>query len=207
MRGKIGPLLGLALASLLCLLLVGSNCACWRTEGNRGDEPVESDGAERGDGETAEVGTVEVTLYFRYDTPEGSWLAPEKRMMEGAEPCRAAMEALIAGPGQGSSLKPVLPNTVRVLETAVEGGICTLNVSGEIITDAAQVGVSASGEMLALAAIANTLTGLAGVEKVRLLVEGLQSGMVEGRFVEDFWGHVGLPEYLERNERLIYGGA
>ena len=36
-----------------------------------------------------------------------------------------------------------------------------------------------------------------GVPAVR--IEGKQSGMVDGLFIEDFWGHVGLPEYLERD--------
>ncbi len=194
----------MALASLFCLLLAAAAGGCRRSDGNADERHVEGNGGAPDDGGNGDKGAVAVILYFRYDTPEKPWLAPEKRIVDAAEPCLAAMEALIAGPGQGSSLKPVLPETVRVLEVALENGVCTLDVSKEILTDSSKVGAGASSEMLALAAIADTLTGLEGVERVKLLVEGTQSGMVEGRLVEDFWGHVGLPEYLERNEAVIY---
>ncbi len=203
------PFLALVSAFLSCLLLAGFSCGCERAAVN-GEETAKDDGGEpTGGGDVGDGGggTVEMTLYFRLDTPDGSWLAPEKRAVDGVEPCRAAMEALIAGPGPGSSLKPVLPGTVKVLDASLSGGVCTVNLSKEILTDSSEVGAGASSEMLALAAIADTLTELEGVEKVKLLVEGAQSGMVEGRFVEDFWGHVGLPEYLERNEEVIYKGG
>ncbi|MGE5543160.1 MAG: hypothetical protein ACM3WT_08985, partial [Bacillota bacterium] len=32
--------------------------------------------------------------------------------------------------------------------------------------------------------------------KVKVLIEGKSKGQVDGRLVEDFWGHMGLPEYL-----------
>jgi spore germination protein GerM len=116
------------------------------------------------------------------------------------------MEQLIKGPAEGTQLYPVLPTTVKVLDIDVADGICTVNVSKEILTDANQLGVSGSSEKLALAAIADTLTEFADVDRVALFIEGLQSGMIEGRFVEDFWGHMGLPTFLERNEEVIYQG-
>ncbi len=170
-------------------------------------EPVEPRQEEDAEGEKQEPGkeTVTLTLYFRYDTGGEAWLFPQQRTVAGvSDPYRAAMEELIRGPVAGSQLHAVLPNTVEVLEIVVAGGVCTVNVSKEILTDANQVGVSGTSENLALSAIANTLTGLAEVDKVKLLVEGLQNGMIEGRFVEDFWGHMGLPEYLERNEGIVH---
>jgi germination protein M len=190
--------------SLLALLMIVMAMAAWGCDRT---EPVETQNQEGpgGDEVTAEEKPATFTLYFRYDEGAQGWLAPEERTVSGvSDPYRSAMQELIAGPSSGSQLYAVLPNTVKVLDVEVENGICTVNVSKEILTDANQVGVSASGEELALSAIANTLTEFEGVNRVKLLVEGMQSGMLEGRFVEDFWGHLGLPEYLERNEELIY---
>ncbi len=195
-----------ALILLIFVFVTASTCGCGEPGEKKNTDNSAENGEAQGGGDNGPGGgtTSEVTLYFRYDTPEKSWLAPEKREIDAADPCRAAMAALISGPMPGSSLKPVLPDTVSVLGVALEGGVCTVDLSKEVLTDASKVGAGATSEMLALAAIADTLTGIQGVEKVRLLVEGQQSGMVEGRFVEDFWGHVGLPEFLERNEEVIF---
>ncbi len=190
--------------SFIVFLVLMAALAAW---GCDKAEPVEPQGQEdaAGGDETAVEGTVTVTLYFRYNADTQDWLAPEERTVSGTDdPHLIAMQELIAGPAPGSQLHAVLPNTVKVLDIGVENGVCTVDVSKEILSDANQVGVSASGEVLALSAIADTLTEFADVDRVKLLVEGMQSGMVEGRFVEDFWGHMGLPEYLERNEDLIY---
>jgi germination protein M len=193
-------------AALLALSLFIIALAVW---GCAGSEPAEPGGnGNASNDETVEDsggGTISLSLYFRLSSPEGEWLSLEKREVSGIDdPYRAAMEELIKGPGAGSQLLPVLPDSVKVLSTGVEDGVCTVNVSKEILTDANQVGAGASGEGLALAAIADTLTAFPEVSRVRLLVEGMQSGMLEGRFVEDFWGHMGLPEYLERDEDIIY---
>jgi len=188
--------------SLLLLLAAFTAWSCAKTEpaGSRQEE-----NAEQEEGKEDKEETVTLTLYFRYNAGAREQLAPQQRTVSGVtDPYRAAMEELIEGPTPDSQLYPVLPDTVKVLGIEVADGVCTVNVSKEILTDANQVGVSASGEELALSAIADTLTEFAEVSRVKLLIEGAQSGMVEGRFVEDFWGHMGLPEYLERNEDLIF---
>ncbi len=194
----------IAAICLLSLLLLLTAVLAW---GCRKAEPSESEEDKVVEEETAGEETVTLTLYFRKSTQDVPRLAPERRTVEGVtDAYRSAMEELIAGPSPDSGLDPVLPDTVRVLGIEERQGILTVDVSIEILTDAPKVGVSATTEGLALAAIANTLTEFDGVDKVRLLIEGTQSGEVRGRHVEDFWGHVGLPEYLERNEEAIYKG-
>lgn len=203
MRMERGEMRAMPVLLLALGVLLASLCAvgCDRTE-----PAGETREEER---EVAEVveprpQAATLTLYFRESDGEDEWLRAEERTLpEVADACRAALEELIAGPAPGSGLFAVLPPTVRVLDVKVAGGVCTANVSGEILSDAAAFGVSALGEELALAAIANTLTELDGVTRVKLLVEGTQSGMVGGRPIEDFWGHMGLPEYLERDPSLI----
>lgn len=205
MGGKTSSarILWISICSMLLLLAALSAWGCGKSE------PPRDGGTEEGTEEEVEddagEGTYDLTLYFRYSGDTREWLAPEERTALGVkDPYRAAMEELIKGPAPDSQLHPVLPNTVKVLGIEVADGIATVNVSKEILTDANQVGVSAAGEGLALSAVANTITEFDGVSMVKLLIEGMQSGMVEGRFVEDFWGHVGLPEYLERNEDVIF---
>jgi len=191
------------LLSLMLLLLLFAFSA-WGCSKAESAKPQEEEETETGGDETTQE-RVTVTLYFRRTVDTKDWLYPMQTTVIGAsDPYLTAMEQLIKGPAQGTELYPVLPDTVKVLDIDVANGVCTVNVSKEILTDANQVGVSASGEGLALAAIANTLTEFEDVDKVALLIEGLQSGMIEGRFIEDFWGHMGLPEFLERNEDVIY---
>jgi germination protein M len=189
--------------SIVVLLMIFAALTAWGCNKAEPAKPQEQEETAGGGEEATGEKQATITLYFRYNEDTQEWLAPEERTVSG-DPYLGAMQELIAGPAPGSQLHAVLPHTVKVLDIGVENGICTVNVSKEILTDANQVGVSASGEALALAAIANTLTEFNEVDKVKLLVEGVQSGMVEGRFVEDFWGHMGLPEYLERNEDLVF---
>jgi germination protein M len=137
----------------------------------------------------------------KWKTRRRADLSLEKRTVPYTQAvARAAMEELFKGPAAGSSLKAIFPSTVKVLDVSIADGVCTVDVSKEILTDkAAQGGAGAEVEALALDSIANTLTEFSSIQKVKLLIEGAQSGMVDGFFIEDFWGHVGLPEYLERD--------
>ena len=201
----------LAFIAVLSLLLLAASFLAWgctRTDSGEVEEQ-EQEAQEEEQVQEEEVlpeVTVALTLYFKMSTETEEYLAPEERTVTTSDVARSAMEELIKGPSPDSGLSPVLPNTVKVLDISVADGLCTVNVSKEIITDSSQLGFGARGEVLALAAIANTLTEIDGIDRVKLLIEGAQSGMAGERYIEDFWGHVGLPEYLERNEAVIYTG-
>jgi spore germination protein GerM len=190
--------------TLFLLASAGFLAGCGKTTPGTQEQGKEGQGKEgKGGGEEqdGQGGPVTLTLYFMEVTPTDFYLVPEKRTIPYTQAvARAAMEELFKGPAEGSGLKAIFPNTVKVLDISIKDGICTLNVSKEIITDKAQQGgAGAAVEGLALTSIANTLTEFPTIQKVKLLVEGQQSGMVDGLFIEDFWGHVGLPEYLERD--------
>lgn len=195
----------LALALLLTAFLA-AGCG----ESNKGSETGTQDardGQAKGDEDSGQEdegtpgGPIRLTLYFMGETPTDFHLSAEGRTIPyTVGTARAAMEELFKGPAEGSALMAIFPDTVKVLSINVEDGICTVDVSKEIITDkAAQGGAGAEVEALALDSIANTLTEFSTIQKVKLLIEGAQSGTVDGFFIEDFWGHVGLPEYLERD--------
>jgi len=203
-KGTVGT--RLYLIAFLCFLLAAAFLVwgCAKTDSGEVKEGEQKTQQEQQEIRPEE--TVTLILYFKMSTEIEEYLAPEERTVTTSDAARSAMEELIKGPGPDSGLAPVLPNTVRVLDIGVEDGLCTVNVSGEIITDSSQLGYGARGEVLALAAIADTLTEIEGIDRVKLLVEGTQSGMVGDRYIEDFWGHVGLPEILERDESVIYEG-
>jgi spore germination protein GerM len=207
-RDSFFKILCIVLLSSLLLLTAFLAWGCTSTDsGEAEQQEQETQEEQQGQTEVQPEETVTLTLYFKMSTEIEEYLAPEERTVTTSDAARSAMEELIKGPGPDSGLAPVLPSTVQVLDISVEDGLCTVNVSKEIITDSSQLGFGARGEVLALAAIANTLTGIDGINRVKLLVEGAQSGMAGDRYIEDFWGHVGLPEFLERNESVIYNSS
>jgi len=200
-----------ALAAALAVLLTaalawgcGSSVKKAGTENGGAADGTEADGGHKADG-GGEQGPVTLTLYFLAQTPTDFYLQAEKRTVPYTQAvARAALEELFKGPSPESGLAAVFPKTVKVLDVSIADGVCTANVSKEIITDkAASGGAGAAVEGLALASIANTLTEFPAIKKVKLLVEGKQSGTVDGMHIEDFWGHVGLPEYLERDMSVV----
>ncbi len=49
----------------------------------------------------------------------------------------------------------------------------------------------------------NTLTNFEEIKKVKITVEGKDSGQIDGLYIEDFWGHVGIYETFSRDEEAI----
>ena len=192
-----------ALAFILAAGLVLAGCG---SGGTKESSTQQSGSEQQGNAQQAGNGSSQVvlTVYFARFTDTGAWLVPVERAVPYTqEVARAAMQELIKGPEAGSGLKAVIPPTVKVKSISVAEGVCSLDLSKEILTDSASIGVSATTEGLLLAAIADTLTEFPTVTKVKLTIEGKSSGMVDGRAVEDFWGHVGLPDFLTRDESLI----
>jgi len=143
-------------------------------------------------------------LYFIADTGRTCFLEKVTRDIGkgSADPVNAINE-LIKGPERESGLLPVLPFQTRVNALTVENGVCTIDFSKELITCADEMKHGAVYEMLALGAIANTLTSLPGIESVQMRIEGMQSGTIESHNIEELWGNYRLPSSLYRNESII----
>lgn len=157
------------------------------------------------EGETSEAAEpkVTITLYFSRFAETEAYLVAEKREVAVQENLPlVALQELIKGPATGD-LNPTLPSTTKVLSLETENGLCTVNFSKEILFDANQVGVSATTEALALGSIANTLTEFPQIQEVKILIEGMSEGEIDGRLVQDFWGHIGIYENLKRDESII----
>lgn len=118
----------------------------------------------------------------------------------------AAVQALVAGPTaveKQRGLGAVLPASTRVLGVKVAGNTAVVDLSREVVTRASEIGPGSTTEVLALNALYFTLVQFREVEKVRLLVEGKNKGDVGGRRIEDFWGHIGLPDPLAGSTSLL----
>lgn len=78
------------------------------------------------------------------------------------------IEMLIGGP-QTEGLLPVIPEGTRLITLTVEESVCFVSFSDEFVT--AAEGDAASARMT-LVALANSLTGLEGIERVKLSIDG-----------------------------------
>jgi len=145
-----------------------------------------------------------VSLYFAFDTGTEAKLAEESREITTAGSIyQSSIEELIKGPESGE-LYPTIPSNVRVNSVKVSDGTATVDFSKEIITNFEEIPHSSTTELLAIYSIVNTLTAFGEIEKVKITIEGKDTGEIEGLYIEDFWGHVGIYEEFERNEDIIY---
>lgn len=150
--------------------------------------------------------TVDLTLYFRSGTGAQAHLVPVQRAVAVSDDLpRRALELLLGGPvpGDGQGLSAPLPPTTSVLGFTVADQIATVDLSAEVLADAGTVGRTPEHEVLALAAIADTLTEFPTIERVRLRVAGRAHGTVAGQEVGAFWGTWGLPAELVRDDSVI----
>ncbi|MCG8502805.1 MAG: GerMN domain-containing protein [Firmicutes bacterium] len=196
------------LTCILALSLMIAAVGC-TNPGNEGD-PVEGDVPPKGiedslespddgkdDGGEEKTVTWNAPLYFSDE--QGINIVKQEREMETVpdtetgelsteEKARICIEELIKGSGQ-KDLKHSIPESTKVLSTALEENTLILDLSKEFVDD--NVGGS-TGTQMAIAPIVLTLTSLEGVEEV--------SFKIEGEVVEDFKGHIQLDEPFKRSE-------
>jgi hypothetical protein len=193
---------------ILCVLFLAGELS------RRGGDPVRAlEGAPAAERPAREDGPLEargmsrdVTLFFA--SAETGYLKPEQRRLALTEHtsanCRAALEALIAGPREVGGA--VLPPAAQVRGVYLApGGELVVDLSRELQLNLAR---SASAEGLMAQSLANTLTQQAlyvpggdAVERVRLLIEGAPPG-------EGFPAHLDAsgPLYPNRDWIRVEGG-
>ncbi len=116
----------------------------------------------------AEEASVEISaaLYFRREG--GDTLGYELRnlrLTEGSVPARAVLAALIAGPEE-DGLAPLLPEGLSIHSVWVEGGVCTADLSAQLLD------LPEGERALAARSIRETLCGLESVDEAQILVDG-----------------------------------
>jgi len=147
--------------------------------------------------------TQSVTLYFAVYTDTDAYLLKETREIPvSKELYKSVLEELIKGP-QSEELFPTIPSNVKVNSVEISDSTATVDFSKEIITNFEEIPHSSTTEVLAISSIVNTLTEFEEIKKVKITIEGKESGEVDGIYIEDFWGHVGIYEEFTRNEAII----
>lgn len=147
--------------------------------------------------------TRKVSLYFAVSTDTDFYLTEEIREIPvSKELYKNVLEELIKGP-ENDQLSPTLPSNVKVNSVKISDSTATVDFSKEIITNFEEIPHSSTTEVLAIFSIVNTLTEFEEIKKVKITIEGKDSGQVDGLYVEDFWGHVGIYEEFTRNEDII----
>lgn len=167
------------------------------------ERPVtELDHAVAKEAATQAPGMVDVTLYFRQGRGADAALVPVVREVPvGSDLAHTALSLMLQGPSAADppTLQPAVPTTTNVRSFALDGGTATVDLSGHVVTDAADVGKRPEHELLALAAVANTLTEFPEITRVVLTVDGEAGGA--------FWGGWGLPRVLLRDDSVIAAEA
>lgn len=135
----------------------------------------------------------EVTVYYGRSTPTESYLVPvRRRVAQGADPVRGALELLVSGPLPESGLDGTIPQGTEVRGLEVKGDLAIADFSEEIVTNF--VGGSWN-EALLIGSIVNTLTEFPGITRCQILIEGEER--------ESIGGHIGIDTPQMRAAELI----
>ncbi len=118
---------------------------------------------------TIDPSRLDISLYFSNES--GDMLIPEYRTLsidENSQPERYIIEELLS-PSEESGLKSPIPEGTELLGIASEGKSCTINFSSEFLINKPK---TATGEIITIYSIVNSLTFLSNVSEVIITVEG-----------------------------------
>jgi len=144
-----------------------------------------------------------VKLYFAKYEDNLAYLVPEVRpVVKDGDFYKSIVQEIVKGPTDKQTY-PTIPSTVKVNSVIVADGLAIVDFSKEIITDTQDIPHSSTTEILAIYSIVDTLTEFKEIPKVRITIEGKQKGTIDGLYIEDFWGHVGIYDDFSRNEQFL----
>ncbi|SFF99333.1 Sporulation and spore germination [Desulfotomaculum arcticum] len=133
--------------------------------------------------------TTEVVLYF---SDGNGKLAPERRKIRKVPGiARETINELCRGP-QVNGLEATIPPNTSLLDINIQDGLCTINLSEELITE--HSGGSAA-ENMTVYSLVNTLSQFQSIESVQILVEG--------KIVPTIAGHLDVSSPLERDPEIV----
>lgn len=100
-----------------------------------------------------------------------------------------AMRQIFEAENDVKKHRPVIPAT-RVIDVKVESDTAIVNLERSVLNFKA----SELDQRLVITAIASTLSQFSNIKKVKLQVEGRESGKIDGKDIDTFWGKVTLKE-------------
>lgn len=144
-----------------------------------------------------------VKLYFAKYEDNLAYLVPEVRLIiNDGDFYKRIVQEIVKGPADKQTY-PTIPPTVIVNSVTVANGLAIVDFSKEIITETLAIPHSSTTEVLAIYSIVDTLTEFKEIQKVRIIIEGKQKGLIDGLNIEDFWGQVGIYDDFSRNEQVL----
>jgi hypothetical protein len=145
---------------------------------------------------------VALTVYLRDGNGNDARLQAVSRQVpiEG-NLAQRAVELMLAGAVDGEQLQSPWPSGTQVVGVTVDGGVATVDLTDDALRDAPAPERAAHLEVLALAALANTLTELPTIESVQVTVDG--EGPETNDDLTEFWGGWGIPGKLTRDVSLV----
>lgn len=193
-KTPIGCLLCTLLSAILFVVLCATGC------GRSNTISTSTTTTEQTTSPTVKKTTI--ILYFGVDKEGAMYLIREERdIPQTPTVARAALEELIKGSKETGRIS-FIPKDSKVNMVRVDNSVATVDFSKEVL----KANVGSEGEALGIAQIVNTLTEFPSIKKVRLTVEGRDKGAINGRNIEDWWGHIGLYDQpFSRNESVVQG--
>ncbi|CCG03826.1 Putative Lipoprotein [Blastococcus saxobsidens DD2] len=140
---------------------------------------------------SSDTAGLELTVYF----VRGADLVPARRTVDFLTPAEA-LDALVAGPTRAeviAGLRTALAPQVLSVDVGLPGGITSVAVTTEF------TGISGGNQLLAVAQVVWTLTGLEGTQQVRFLLDGVpvevptDTGLTEAPVGRDNFSSVAPP--------------
>jgi len=133
---------------------------------------------------------VDSTIYYLVESDSKIFIAPETHQIVVTDLGISQLQEMITGDPQDPDFSSLWPEDTRVLGFSIDYGTAIVDFSAEVLN----AGVGGESDVMTIQQAVYTLTELPGVERVEFRVEGKASGDVNGRMVEDWWGHTGLAE-------------
>ncbi len=139
-------------------------------------------------GESAGTETVSVSVFFTDN--QFSLLHAENKTVPKTTSAKAAIEELIKGPADAGHIRTI-PSGMTIQSVSIEGDLARASFGP---TFASLYPQGSAGEMMFIYSVVDTLTGIPGIERVQLLVDGQASSR---------YGNLDLAQPIQRDESLI----
>jgi len=131
-----------------------------------------------------------ITLYFTDDVGKKLFSETRKATMTDSSLEKTIVNELIKGP-VSENLEQTLPEKTKLISIETTEEVCFVNLSKDSL---AKIERGSQKERLAVYSIVNSITRIAGIEKVQILIDGKKPENDEGRL---------FSAPLEHNESII----
>lgn len=133
--------------------------------------------------------TTSISIFY----PNGSILIEERQVVPVSDNLpEVALKRLFAASPKEEKMIVVLPEAkVKSVKVDKKTGICTVDFSKEILDFPEN---EKKAKVVAFASIIETLKQFPEVKKLLITVEGKETGVINGKKIEDFWWDVSLKK-------------